>query len=102
LRASHEKSRSAEHWDELVATVVIFRKHDGHTETGKRSKTTAKDSPMKTNELNMIFQFDVVSVDRNGWRWKPWAWPTIKALYTPYDKALDCPQLEHCVSNQSR
>jgi oligo-1,6-glucosidase len=43
----------------------------------------------RRNELNMIFQFDVVGIDRNRWRKKPWTWPAVKAIYAGYDKALD-------------
>jgi len=43
----------------------------------------------RRNELNMIFQFDVVGIDRQRWRKKPWTWRDVKAIYTRYDKALD-------------
>ena len=43
----------------------------------------------RRNELNMIFQFDVVGIDRQRWRKKPWTWTDLKAIYTRYDKALD-------------
>ena len=60
---------------------------------GEAAGVTLEQTPMlvdeRRNELNMIFQFDVVSIDRNGWRWKPWTWPAVKAIYTRYDKALD-------------
>jgi len=37
----------------------------------------------------MIFQFDVVHIDRWGWRWKPWTLPELKAIYTRFEKGLD-------------
>jgi oligo-1,6-glucosidase len=44
----------------------------------------------RRNELNMIFHFDVVRLDRGlGWRWKPWTLPDLKAIYTRFDKGLD-------------
>jgi oligo-1,6-glucosidase len=48
----------------------------------------------RRKELNMVFQFDVVSVDRGAewWKWKPWALPDLKACYTRYEQALD----RHC------
>lgn len=70
----------------------VLSKYDVMT-VGEAAGVTLEQTPMlvdeRRNELNMIFQFDVVSIDRNGWRWKPWTWPAVKAVYTRYDKALD-------------
>jgi oligo-1,6-glucosidase len=47
----------------------------------------------RRNELNMIFHFDVVRLDRGeGWRWKPWTLPDLKAIYSRFDRELDI----HC------
>jgi oligo-1,6-glucosidase len=44
----------------------------------------------RRNELNMIFHFDVVRLDRGeAWRWKPWTLPDLKAIYSRFDKGLD-------------
>jgi oligo-1,6-glucosidase len=44
----------------------------------------------RRQELNMVFHFDVVRLDRGlGWRWKPWTLPDLKAIYTRFDKGLD-------------
>lgn len=37
-------------------------------------------------ELNMIFHFDASNVDRDGWRWKQWTLPELKA---DYDRLYD-------------
>jgi oligo-1,6-glucosidase len=70
----------------------VLSKYDVMT-VGEAAGTTLEQTPMlvdeRRKELNMIFQFDVVSIDRNGWRWKPWTWPAVKAIYTRYEKALD-------------
>jgi oligo-1,6-glucosidase len=70
----------------------VLSKYDVMT-VGEAAGVTLEQTPLfvdeRRNELTMIFQFDVVSIDRNGWRWKPWTWPAVKALYTRYDKALD-------------
>jgi oligo-1,6-glucosidase len=70
----------------------VLSKYDVMT-VGEAAGVTLEQTPLlvdeRRNELNMIFQFDVVSIDRNGWRWKPWTWPAVKAIYTRYDKALD-------------
>ena len=44
----------------------------------------------RRGELDMIFQFDTVEVDRdaNG-RWRPWTLPELKAIFTRQDAALD-------------
>lgn len=39
-------------------------------------------------ELNMIFHFDASNVDRDGWRWKPWTLPELKADYDRLYTAL--------------
>ena len=70
----------------------VLSKYDVMT-VGEAAGVTLEQTPLlvdeRRNELNMIFQFDVVSVDRQGWRWKPWTWPAIKAIYSRFDNALD-------------
>jgi oligo-1,6-glucosidase len=43
----------------------------------------------RRNELNMIFNFDVVRINRDGRLWRNWTLPEMKAIYTSQDKALD-------------
>ena len=43
----------------------------------------------RRNELNMIFNFDVVRLNRDGRQWRNWTLPEMKAIYTTEDKALD-------------
>jgi oligo-1,6-glucosidase len=43
----------------------------------------------RRNELNMIFNFDVVRLNRDGRQWRNWSLPEMKAIYTAQDKALD-------------
>ena len=47
----------------------------------------------RREELDMVFQFDVVDIDRapGGW-WKPWGLPELKEIFTRHDKAFDV----HC------
>ncbi|WP_210526671.1 alpha-glucosidase [Rubellimicrobium arenae] len=40
------------------------------------------------HELNMVFHFDVVRLDREGWRRTPWSLPDLKAVYTRLDHAV--------------
>ena len=36
-------------------------------------------------ELNMMFHFDIVKIDRDGWRVTSWTLPQLKALYAKFD-----------------
>lgn len=38
-------------------------------------------------ELDMIFRFDAVNVDRDGWRTKAWALPELKAIFARLDRS---------------
>ncbi len=40
------------------------------------------------HELNMIFNFDAVRVNRDGQQWKSWTLPELKAIYTDHAKVL--------------
>lgn len=47
----------------------------------------------RRGELDMVFQFDAVEIDRApGGQWKPWTLPELKAIFDRHDKALD----KHC------
>ena len=47
----------------------------------------------RRGELDMIFQFDVVEIDRDTQgRWKPWRLQDFKAIFSRHDLALD----SHC------
>ena len=43
----------------------------------------------RRNELNMIFNFDAVRLNRNGDVWRDWTLPELKAIYTQENQALD-------------
>jgi oligo-1,6-glucosidase len=46
----------------------------------------------RRKELNMIFHFDVVRLNRQGWRWVPWTLTDLKGIYARFDRELDV----HC------
>jgi len=47
----------------------------------------------RRHELDMVFQFDTVDIDRvPGGLWKPWTLPELKRIFTRHDRALD----RHC------
>jgi glycosidase len=61
---------------------------------GEALGVTLEQTPLlvdeRRNELNMIFHFDLVRLDRQGWRWKPWTLPEFKAICARFDEGLDC------------
>ncbi len=64
---------------------------------GEAFGVTLEDTPKlideRRQELDMIFQFAAVEVDRGpDGRWKPWSLPEFKAVFTRQDQALD----RHC------
>jgi oligo-1,6-glucosidase len=61
---------------------------------GEAFGVTLEQTPLlvdeRRGELNMIFHFDAVRIDRaEGWRWRPWTLPELKAIYARHDQALD-------------
>jgi oligo-1,6-glucosidase len=71
----------------------VLSKYDVMT-VGEAFGVTLEQTPLlvdeRRNELNMIFHFDVVRLDRGeAWRWKPWTLVDLKALYSRFDKGLD-------------
>lgn len=62
---------------------------------GEAAGITLEQTPLmvdeRRNELNMIFQFDVVSVDRGitFWEWRPYSLVALKGIFTRYEQGLD-------------
>jgi oligo-1,6-glucosidase len=76
----------------------VLSRYDMMT-VGEAFGVTLEQTPLlvdeRRGELNMIFHFDAVRIDRaEGWRWKPWTLPDLKAIYAAHDQALDI----HCWS----
>ena len=70
----------------------VLSKYDVMT-VGEALGVTLEQTPLlvdeRRHELNMIFHFDAVRLNRNGWRWKPWTLPELKAIYARFDRELD-------------
>ena len=71
----------------------VLSKYDVMT-VGEAFGVTLEQTPLlvdeRRHELNMIFHFDVVRLDRGeAWRWKPWTLVDLKAIYSRFDKSLD-------------
>ena len=60
---------------------------------GEAFGVTLEQTPLlvdeRRHELDMIFHFDVVRMNREGWRWKPWTLPDLKAIYARFNRELD-------------
>jgi len=73
----------------------VSSKYDVMT-VGEALGVTLEQTPLlvdeRRHELNMIFHFDVVRINRQGWRWQPWTLPDLKAIYGRFDRELDA----HC------
>ncbi len=75
----------------------VMSKYDMMT-VGEAAGTTLADTPLmideRRNELNMIFQFDIVTVDRKDvfWDYQKHVLRNIKDVYARYESALD----KHC------
>jgi oligo-1,6-glucosidase len=70
----------------------VLSKYDVMT-VGEAFGVTLEQTPQlvdeRRNELDMIFNFDAVRLNRNGEVWRDWTLPELRAIYTKQDKALD-------------
>ena len=70
----------------------VLSKYDVMT-VGEAFGVTLEQTPSlvdeRRNELNMIFNFDAVRLNRNGRQWRDWTLPELKAIYTGQDQASD-------------
>ncbi|PWC16701.1 glycoside hydrolase family 13 protein [Brenneria corticis] len=54
---------------------------------GVTFEQTPKFIDAKRNELNMIFHFDIIRLDRDNWRKTAWTLPELKAAYQKVDQS---------------
>jgi len=70
----------------------VLSKYDVMT-VGEAFGVTLEQTPTlvdeRRNELNMIFNFDAVRLNRNGDLWRDWTLPELKAIYARQNQALD-------------
>jgi oligo-1,6-glucosidase len=70
----------------------VLSKYDAMT-VGEAFGVTLEQTPLlvdeRRQELNMIFHFNAVRLNRNGWRWKPWTLSDLKAIYARFDRELE-------------
>ena len=70
----------------------VMAKYDVMT-VGEALGISLEQTPMiadeRRHELNMIFNFDAVRINRDGKQWKTWALPEFKAIFTKHAEGLD-------------
>jgi oligo-1,6-glucosidase len=70
----------------------VMAKYDVMT-VGEALGISLEQTPMMVgdnrHELNMIFNFDAVRINREGRQWKDWTLPELKAIYTAHANGLD-------------
>jgi len=70
----------------------VLSKYDVMT-VGEAFGVTLQQTPSlvdeRRNELDMIFNFDAVRLNRNGEAWRDWTLAELKAIYTQQNQALD-------------
>jgi oligo-1,6-glucosidase len=82
------------HRDEYLQEMnrKVISKYDVMT-VGEALGISLEETPLlvdeRRNELNMIFSFDAVRINRDGKQWKDWTLPSLKAVYDRQDSALD-------------
>ncbi len=70
----------------------VLSKYDVMT-VGEAFGVTPQQTPSlvdeRRHELNMIFNFDAVRLNRKGRQWRDWTLPELKAIYTRLDQETD-------------
>jgi oligo-1,6-glucosidase len=70
----------------------VLSKYDVMT-VGEAFGVTPQQTPSlvdeRRHELNMIFNFDAVRLNRSGRQWRDWTLPELKAIYTRLDRETD-------------
>jgi oligo-1,6-glucosidase len=70
----------------------VLSKYDVMT-VGEALGITLEQTPLMVgddrHELNMIFNFDAVRINRDGKQWKSWTLPELKAIYDSHARELD-------------
>ena len=70
----------------------VLSKYDIMT-VGEAFGVTLDETPSlvddRRGELNMVFNFDAVRLNRSGTKWRDWTLPELKAIYTRQYQALD-------------
>ena len=82
------------HRDEYLQEMNrnVMSKYDVMT-VGEALGISLDETPLlvdeRRHELNMIFDFATVRINRQGRHWKDWTLPALKAIYDKQDAALD-------------
>ncbi len=93
LKHPHEVYANGPHMHEYLQQMnrEVLSKYDDMS-VGEALGITLAQTPLMVgddrHELNMIFNFDAVRVNRDGKQWKSWTLPELKAIYTDHAKVL--------------
>lgn len=71
---------------------AVLSKYDVMT-VGEAFGVTLDQTPLlvdeRRHELNMILSFDIVNLTHNGFNWRNWTLPELKAIYARQNRGLD-------------
>ena len=93
LRHAHEIYANGPHMHEYLQQMnrEVLSKYDDMS-VGEALGITLAETPLMVgddrHELNMIFNFDAVRVNRDGRQWKRWTLPQLKAIYAAHAQVL--------------
>ena len=94
LQHAHLVYANGPHMNEYLQQMnrEVLSKYDVMT-VGEALGISLQQTPMlvddRRHELDMIFNFDAVRVNRDGRQWKDWALPQLKAIYAAHARELD-------------
>ncbi len=93
LRAPHLVYANGPHMHEYLQQMnrEVLSKYDDMS-VGEALGISLAETPLMVgdnrHELNMIFNFDAVRVNRDGRQWKSWTLPQLKAIYAAHAQVL--------------
>jgi len=94
LMAPHLVYANGPHMHEYLQEMnrEVLSKYDVMT-VGEALGISLEQTPLmvsdQRHELDMIFNFDAVRINREGRQWKTWTLPDLKAIYTRHAEELD-------------
>jgi oligo-1,6-glucosidase len=93
LNHAHEIYANGPHMHEYLQQMnrEVLSKYDDMS-VGEALGISLAETPLMVgdnrHELNMIFNFDAVRVNRDGRQWKSWTLPQLKAIYAAHAQVL--------------
>jgi oligo-1,6-glucosidase len=94
LKSAHLVYANGPHMHEYLQEMNhnVLSKYDAMT-VGEALGISLQQTPQmvddRRHELDMIFNFDAIRINRDGRQWKSWTLPDFKAIYTQHANGLD-------------